>query len=82
MEKAIALYHGDFLPGDSDELWSLALRERLRSRFLRAVETLAQYHEAAEKFNKAVNCLRRGIEVDPVAENLYQRHIRPLFLGE
>jgi len=73
LEKAVSLYRGNFLPGDSDQPWSLPLRERLRSKFLRAVEMLEQYHEREGNVVKAIDCLRKGIEVDPLAESLYQR---------
>lgn len=40
-EQAIALYGGDFLPGDTHEDWTAPVREQLRRTFLQALEAAA-----------------------------------------
>ncbi|MFQ5736463.1 MAG: BTAD domain-containing putative transcriptional regulator [Thermodesulfobacteriota bacterium] len=73
IEKASGLYHGLFLAGDVDKTWSMSLRERLKSKFLRHTEWLGQYLEKLGKPGRAVECYKKGIEVDPLAEEFYQR---------
>ena len=73
LENAIRLYKGSFLPNDADEPWAIHRRERLRSRFLRAVEDLGQNFEHAGNWDDAVKYYREGLEVDPVAEVFYRR---------
>ncbi len=77
-EQALALYRGAFLPNDDDEAWTVTARERLRARFVRLVETLGARHEAAGDGARAMDCYRRGIEADPLAETFYQGQMRCL----
>ncbi len=72
-QRAIALYTGPFLGGDDSEPWSISYQERLRSKFLRAVKKLGHFLEKKEEPEKAVECYRRGLEVDGLAEEFYQR---------
>jgi hypothetical protein len=51
----------------------LATRERLRSRFLRCVQQLAQHWESAGRWDKAATLYERGLEADNLAEELYRR---------
>ena len=81
LEKEIlGLYHGPFLGDNSTQPWALSLRERLRSRFLRALSTLGAFWENRGVCDKAIALYLRGLEVDPLAEvfyrNLMQCYIR------
>jgi len=69
-EKAIALYKGNFLPADKAEIWTLDRRERLRGRFVRLVATLGSFWEQRQKYERALECYRQGLEVDTAAEEL------------
>jgi len=73
LEKAVALYKGPFLAGEADESWVISYNERLRSKFLRAIERLGNYLEEEGGLNRAVDCFQKAIEVDDVAEMFYQR---------
>lgn len=73
LERAIALYTGHFLSGDNDKPWAISLRERLRSKYLRAVSLLGDIHEQSGKYAKAVEVYERGLDVDDLAEEFYQR---------
>ena len=73
LEKAVALYKGPFLAGEADEPWAISYNERLRSKFLRAIEKLGNYLEEEGDLNRAVDCFQKAIEVDDVAEMFYQR---------
>lgn len=70
--RIFSLYRGRFL--DESELPCVeALRESLHRKFLRALETLGANFERMGLMDRAVSCYERGLEVDPVAEGLYQR---------
>jgi LuxR family maltose regulon positive regulatory protein len=73
LEKAVALYKGPFLGGEGDQPWAISYNERLRSKFLRAIERLGNYLEEGGDLNRAVDCFQRAIEVDDVAEMFYRR---------
>ena len=71
-EKAIGMYRGPFLPDDSI-MWTVSLRERLRTRFLKLVAELGEYYERKGKLKTAVEVYLRGIEADRLSEEFYQR---------
>jgi ATP/maltotriose-dependent transcriptional regulator MalT/DNA-binding SARP family transcriptional activator len=77
-QQAISIYRGNFLPHDESESWTNAARERLRTRFVRLVDETGQKHESAGSLEEAMSCYSRGIEVDPLAESLYQGMMRCL----
>jgi ATP/maltotriose-dependent transcriptional regulator MalT/DNA-binding SARP family transcriptional activator len=77
-QQALSIYRGNFLPHDESESWTNAARERLRTRFVRLVDEVGQKHEVAGSLDEATTCYRRGIEVDPLAESLYQGIMRCL----
>ena len=70
--KAITLYKGHFLASD-DEYWVLSPRERLRNRFLRLVANLGGQQLKAGLFDDAIEFYQRGLEVDDLSEEFYQR---------
>ena len=72
LHRALALYRGHFLSEDRDEPWSLSTRERLRSKFNRIVVTCGRTLSAAGRDTEALECYRRGIETDDLAEDFYQ----------
>ena len=73
IQRAIEIYHGNFLSGETEKPWKIALCERLRSKFLRSVGRLGHYWETSGEWGKALECYQRGIEVDITAEDLYRR---------
>jgi ATP/maltotriose-dependent transcriptional regulator MalT/DNA-binding SARP family transcriptional activator len=72
-EKAIALYRGPFLAAEASHPWAVGVGERMRSKFLRAVGFLGRFLEGEGRWAEAVACYRRGLEVDDLAEEFYQR---------
>lgn len=74
LETALSIYRGPFLPGE-DAPWAVLMRERLRSKFLRAVETLGRLREEAGDWEAACVCYRRGLEVDDLPEGFWRRLI-------
>ncbi len=73
LERALKLYTGHVLSADGDKPWSVSMRERLRSKYLRAVAALGGIHEQAGAYAKAVAVYERGLDVDDLAEEFYQR---------
>jgi two-component SAPR family response regulator len=70
MEKTIALYHGPFLDG-TDFPWAQAPRERLRSKFLRQLTQWGRSLFEAGELEAAIVVFEKGLDVDPLAEELY-----------
>jgi len=71
-ERAIALYRGTFLSGETFCSCIVTYRERLRSKFLRTVVQAGRHWEKAEEWEKAIACYQKGLEVDPVSEDMYR----------
>jgi len=71
--KALALYHGHFLGHESIQSWSISLRERMRSKFLRHLIDIAHFWEQHNKWHSAIQCYQKGLEVDDLAEQFYQQ---------
>ena len=74
-ERALRLYRGDFLAPDGHAAWALSVRERLRRVFLRRLAVVGREWEAAGERERAVEWYERGLQVDDLAEELYQRLI-------
>ena len=77
-ERAQALYGGPFLHGSDDEAWQLVYRSRLASKFKRMVTLLAQAAAARGDGAAARAMLERGLEFDPLAEDLVRDLMREL----
>ena len=71
-----ALYHGPFLGKEFGASWSISLRERLRSRYLRHVIGAGARWQQIGRWDRAIECYRKGLEVDDLAEQLYQNLMR------
>jgi DNA-binding SARP family transcriptional activator len=72
-EKALAIYKGDFLSGDMLEPWSVSQRERLRSKFLQAVNLIGTSLSQIGQWKKAADYYRRSLDIDDLSEEAYQR---------
>jgi DNA-binding SARP family transcriptional activator len=72
----LALYRGNFLAEDESEPWSVTTRERLRSRFIHALEGATAALEREDRHDLAIECYLRGIDCDPVIEAFYQGLMR------
>jgi ATP/maltotriose-dependent transcriptional regulator MalT/DNA-binding SARP family transcriptional activator len=69
-ERAITLYRGTFLSGETFCSNIVTYRERLRSKFIRDIELAGRYWEQAGEGEKAIVFYRRGLEIDPLSEDL------------
>ncbi|MBI3569732.1 MAG: hypothetical protein HY082_01315 [Gammaproteobacteria bacterium] len=71
--RVLAIYHGHFLGRETPEPWSISLRERLRSKFLRHLIDVARHWERIGRHGTAIQCYQKGLEIDDLAEIFYQR---------
>jgi DNA-binding SARP family transcriptional activator len=72
-ERLLTLYQGNFLDREAGNAWSLTLRERLRSKLLRHILDNGQVWEQLGEWERAIRFYRKGLEIDPLTEALYQR---------
>ncbi|HUL37605.1 MAG TPA: BTAD domain-containing putative transcriptional regulator [Thermodesulfobacteriota bacterium] len=73
IEKAIGLYKGPFLADEIEQSWMISARERWRSRFIRNLIWLGHHWQGRGEWEKAIESYQRGLEIDEVAEDLYQQ---------
>ena len=74
-EGVLRLYHWHFLDGESDLSWAVAMRDKLRSKFLRVLYLIGDQYEAGGRWEEAAELYQRGLELDNLAEELYRRLI-------
>lgn len=72
-EKAMDLYRGKFMPMDAEQSWTAETRERMENRLIRIITTAGSYYEQKGLYDRAIEFFRKGIEIDGLAEELYQR---------
>jgi DNA-binding SARP family transcriptional activator len=70
--EALRLYQGAFLAGDAGGSVYLAMRERVRSRFLRLIRAAGQWAERSRRFEQAQLWYESALEIEPLAEQLYR----------
>ncbi|MFN2230664.1 MAG: AAA family ATPase [Anaerolineae bacterium] len=73
--RAVERYAGDLLPSCYDD-WIRPERERLRARYLDALERLAQLLEEAGDTRAAIEHTQRLLRHDPLHEPAYRRLMR------
>ena len=76
-EAMVELYRGPFLH-DEDSVFALSARERLRTKWLRALGVLAEGLRRHGACEEALAWYERGLEADPLAEPFYQGLMRVL----
>lgn len=81
LARAIALYRGDFLEDQGEAPWALRERERLRERYLWAVQQLAAARSRAGEYAAALELVQRGLDVAPLHEPLWRELIRAQMLS-
>jgi DNA-binding SARP family transcriptional activator len=76
-EHILELYQADLLPGCYDD-WIAPERERLRERYIRALEWLVATHGARRDLASAIRYARQLIRSDPLNEEAYRALMRLL----
>ena len=71
VERMLALYQGPFLGDAEGAPWALPARERLRTKLLRALTEASRQHLQDGRPAQALRLLEKGLEADPLAEELY-----------
>ncbi len=72
IEKALNLYHGNFLDNEPDNYPILSTRERLRQKFTDTIRQLGLNHENECRWQQAIDVYQQGLEVDDLVEIFYQ----------
>lgn len=67
LERALALYAGDFQPGNYQD-WAVREAERLQSRRVSAMDRLADDLETLGRFDEAASVTEQRLTADPYAE--------------
>lgn len=75
ISQLLALYRRPFLEGEEAH-WVLSVRERLREKCLRILAQSAGALHRAGRHAEAMHCCQKGIEIDPLAEELYRLLMR------
>jgi DNA-binding SARP family transcriptional activator/tetratricopeptide (TPR) repeat protein len=73
MQRALGLYAGPFLEGESEPPHILTMRERLHATYLRHVELFAEHLGRRGQPERATDLCRRAVDLDELAETIYQR---------
>jgi len=72
-DRALSLYSGNFLADESGLPWAHSARERLRSKFVRLIVNAGYSWERAGVWHKAAEYYQKGLEIDDLVEEFYQR---------
>lgn len=72
-ERLLNLYQGAFLEREPMQGWTLHLRERLRSKLMRHILDTGRVCENHSCLDAAIRLYRKGLEIDPLIEELYLR---------
>ena len=70
------IYQGSFLEREPVRPWAISLRERLRSKVLFYLIDAGKAWETVGETERAIRSYRMGLEIEPLAEELYQNLIR------
>jgi LuxR family maltose regulon positive regulatory protein len=71
--RLFRIYQGHLLPGSEEHPWVLGYRQRLASKLRRYAVSIGQCWEEEQEWAKAALLYQRALELDPLAEALYQR---------
>ncbi len=75
LEQVVTRYSGDLLPASYDE-WVLHERERLRQRYLHALEQLVHLLEDRREYQVAIAHAQRLLQADALQESTYRTLMR------
>ncbi len=72
-DRTLDLYRGGFMPGDEDQAWVIAPREKYRRKFVRFIHDVGHWWEERGQPGKALELYYRGLDADELAESIYRR---------
>ena len=73
LEDAIELYGEGFQIEPDENPWVVLFYEGVRERYISAVANLGSHWEKSGDADSAIECYRKGIAVESLSEELYQR---------
>jgi LuxR family transcriptional regulator, maltose regulon positive regulatory protein len=74
--KALSMYRGRFLNEDADKPWAHPLCKRLHNSFILNVIAMGNFFQARNDYKQAITHYIQGLDVDDLAEELYQNLMR------
>jgi DNA-binding SARP family transcriptional activator len=69
----LSLYQGHFLGKEDLTSWSVSMHERLRSKYIHHLIEIGRYMEKHGHWEQAMDCYRKGMDLDDLVEVFYQR---------
>ncbi len=75
-QKALALYHGDFLPKLSMEPWVMPLSAYYHQMFVQAAQQAAALLIGQKQWQEADRLCDQALVIEPYSEELYQQKMR------
>ena len=83
MKKAVSIYAGEYLLGETGDLWLTNFRNFYRNLFLGAIKELADMQKQKSAYEEAVMLFDDAIKIEPYEESLYAQQIELLIsIGE
>jgi len=73
LENSLTLYQDHFLVKEDMTGWAVSMRERLRSKYIHSLIEVGRFLESRNHWGPAIECYRKGIDVDDLVETFYQR---------
>lgn len=71
LDGAIKLYNARYNISPADNYWSILFYESVKRKYIRAIIKLGAYLEKTGETKKAIERYRKGIENEPLTEELY-----------
>lgn len=73
------MYQGHFLDWETKTTWTVSPREQLKEIILAHLTQIGRCWEEAQRWEEAIHCYSHGLEIDSLAEPLYQ-HLMNCYL--
>ena len=81
LEKATALYRGDFMDGEAAGDWHLTHRDRLLRLYIETLMALGEAHTKQQRYAKAAEAYRRVLVRDELSEDAVRALMQSLERG-
>jgi DNA-binding SARP family transcriptional activator len=72
IEKAVALYKGDFFNGERQDSWMISSAEHLKSQYFKSVWWLVNYLQQQGQWDEAAEYCEKFLKVDACREDIYR----------
>lgn len=73
--NALSNYKGHFLASET-EFWVLKAREKIRKKLFSCLLSMGDYLQSQNRYQEAIMIYQRGLDIEPLSEELYQNLIR------